>query len=97
MPKYDFIVAGRWRNHEAVREVLGIIQGSGKTAYCFIENLYEGEKLEFDLKDVEPTISGLEKLPQDDEFIKKIFDIDMAGEKNAANFLLSCPQESQVI
>ena len=91
MPKYDFIVAGRWRNHEAVREVLGIIQGSGKTAYCFIENLYEGEKLEFDLKDVEPTISGLEKLPQDDEFIKKIFDIDMAGEKNAANFLLVLP------
>lgn len=91
MAKYDFFVAGRWRNHEAVREVLGIIRGSGKTAYCFIENLYEGEKLEFDVKDVEPTISGLEKLSQDDAFIKKIFDIDMTAEKDSANFLLVLP------
>jgi hypothetical protein len=91
MAKYDFFVAGRWRNHEAVREVLGIIRDSGKTAYCFIENLYEGEKLEFDVKDVEPTVRGLESLPQDDEFIKKIFDIDMAAEKDAANFLLVLP------
>lgn len=91
MPKYDFFVAGRWRNHEAVREVLDIIRDSGKTAYCFIDNLYEGEKLEFDVKDVEPTMSGLESLPQDDEFIKKIFENDMAGEKEATNFLLVLP------
>jgi nucleoside 2-deoxyribosyltransferase len=91
MPKYDFFVAGRWRNYEAVREVLEIIRDSGKTAYCFIDNLYEGEKLEFDPKDVEPTISGLEKLSQDDELIKKIFDKDMAGEKSADNFLLVLP------
>jgi len=91
MSKYDFFVAGRWRNHEAVREVLEIIRASGKTAYCFIDNLYEGEKLEFDTTDVEPTISGLEKLPQDDEFIKKIFDKDMDGERSADNFLLVLP------
>jgi hypothetical protein len=30
-------------------------------------------------------------LPQDDEFIKKIFEKDMAGEKGAANFLLVLP------
>jgi hypothetical protein len=91
MAHYDFFVAGRWRNHEAVREVLSIIRDSGKTAYCFIENLYEGEKLEFDVKDVEPTIRGLELLPQDDEFIEKIFGIDMAAEKEADNFLLVLP------
>lgn len=91
MAKYDFFVAGRWRNHEAVREVLGIIRDSGKTAYCFIENLYEGEKLEFDVKDVEPTMRGLESLSQDDAFIKKIFDRDMDAEKDAANFLLVLP------
>lgn len=91
MAKYDFFVAGRWRNHEAVREVLEIIRASGKTAYCFIDNLYEGEKLEFDLADVEPTISGLEKLRQDDELIKKIFDKDMAGERSADAFLLVLP------
>ena len=90
-PRYDFFVAGRWRNHEAVREVLDIIRDSGRTAYCFIDNLYEGEKLEFDTQDVEPTMSGLEALPQDDEFIRKIFDKDMAGEKDAANFLLVLP------
>lgn len=91
MPRYDFFVAGRWRNHQAVREALDAIRDSGKTAYCFIDNLYEGEKLEFDLSDVEPTISGLEKLQQDDEFIKMIFDKDMAGEKSADNFLLVLP------
>lgn len=91
MAKYDFFVAGRWRNHEAVCEVLDIIRDSGKTAYCFIENTWEGEKLEFDYKDVEPTISGLEKLSQDDELVKKIFDKDMDGERSADNFLLVLP------
>lgn len=91
MPKYDFFVAGRWRNHEAVREVLDMIRASGRTAYCFIENSWQGEKLEFDTRDVEPTISGLEKLSQDDELIRKIFDKDMDAEKDAANFLLVLP------
>lgn len=92
MTKYDFFVAGRWRNHEAVREVLGIIRASGKTAYCFIENLYEEEKLKFDAgKGVESTMQRLESLSQDDAFIKKIFEIDMSAEKEADNFILVLP------
>lgn len=92
MTKYDFFVAGRWRNREAVKEVLDAIRASGKTAYCFIENLYEGEKVEFSLDgDIETTMQSLETLPMKDPFIRKIFDTDIAAERNSENFILVLP------
>ena len=90
--KYDFFVAGRWRNREEVKQVLGMIRGSGHTAYCFIENLYEGEKVEFNMDgDIESSMQRLESLPQDDPFVKKVFEIDMDAERESAAFLLVLP------
>lgn len=92
MAKYDFFVAGRWRNRDAVNEVLGLIRSSGKTAYCFIENLYEGEKVEFSMEgDIETIMQTLEALPQEDGFVKKVFEIDMQAERESDNFLLVLP------
>jgi hypothetical protein len=92
MAKYDFFVAGRWRNREAVKEVLDIIRANGKTAYCFIENLYEGEKVEFSLTgDIETIMQNLESLPMNDPFIRKIFDIDITAERESESFILVLP------
>ena len=92
MPNYDFFVAGRWRNREAVKVVLDLIRASGKTAYCFIENLNEGEKVEFSLRgDIETIMQSLESLPMNDPFVRKIFDIDIIAERQSENFILVLP------
>ena len=92
MTKYDFFVAVRWRNREAVKEVLDVIRASGKSAYCFIENLYEGERVEFSLDgDIETIMQSLELLPMSDPLVRKIFDIDITAERQSDNFILVLP------
>lgn len=90
--KYDYFVAGRWRNREAVKEVLDTIRVNGKSAYCFIENLYDGEKVEFSLEgDIESIMQSLETLPISDPFVSKIFNTDITAEREATNFILVLP------
>lgn len=92
MAKYDFFVAGRWRNRDAVHEALSVVRASGKTAYCFIENKYEGEKVEFALDgDPHAFMAKFEELPQDDPLIHKIFTADITAERGSDAFLLVLP------
>lgn len=94
MSKYDFFIAGRWRNKDNIKPVLDIVRASGKTAYCFIENAYEGEKLSFNIdsqEDIETSMLASEELPQDDPMIRKIFENDISGERDSDNFLLILP------
>lgn len=92
MQHYDFFIAGRWRNYHEIQKVLDIVRTSGKTAYCFIENLYEGEKIEFSQSnDIECIMRKLESLDMSDDFLDKIFATDMAAERNSDNFLLVLP------
>lgn len=92
MAKYHFFVAGRWRNKDAVKEVLDTVRSSGKTAYCFIENLYEGEKVEFSPEgDTETIMQGFESLPMSDPLVRKIFNTDITAERESENFLLVLP------
>jgi hypothetical protein len=92
MAKYDFFIAGRWRNYEEVKKVAEIVRSNGKTAYCFIDNLYEGEKVEFKQDDsIEIRMQKLESLPKDDEFIKQIFKKDMQAQRDSDSFLLVLP------
>lgn len=92
MPKYSFFIAGRWRNKDNVKAALETVRASGKTAYCFIENSYEGEAVEFKM-DGDPDIfmKQSEELDQDDPFIRKIFDADISAERESENFLLVLP------
>ena len=92
MARYDFFIAGRWRNKDQVKAVLDIVRAGGKTAYCFIENEYKGETVEFRTED-DPEIfmKQSEQLPQDDPLMRKIFHTDMAAERDADNFLLVFP------
>lgn len=90
--KYDFFIAGRWRNEATVREVLNAVRANGKTAYCFIENDYKGEKIEFTAgQDADIFMKKSEALSQNDTLIKKIFETDMKAELNSDNFILVFP------
>jgi hypothetical protein len=92
MKKNDFFIAGRWRNYENVKAALDAVRAAGKTAYCFIENHYAGEKVEFDpTGDINGTMTTLEGLTLDDSLVQKIFDTDITGEKEAINFVLILP------
>jgi hypothetical protein len=92
MAKYDFFVAGRWRNYPEVKKVLDSVRAHDKTAYCFIENLYEGSKVEFKHDaSIELIMQKLESLPKDDDFIKRIFENDMQAQRDSDNFLLVLP------
>lgn len=94
MSQYDFFIAGRWRNKDNVRAVLNAVRASGKTAYCFIENAYEGEKLSFNAasqEDIEATMQASEAMPQNDPMIRKIFENDITGERESDSFLLVLP------
>lgn len=92
MSKYDFFIAGRWRNYPEVKKVLDLVRSHNKTAYCFIENLYEGSKVEFKHDaSIETIMQKLESLPKDDDFIKHIFQNDMQAQRDSDNFLLVLP------
>ena len=94
MAKYNFFIAGRWRNKDNIKPVLDAVRKSGKTAYCFIENAYEGEKLSFNInsqEDIEASMQASEAMPQDDPMIRKIFEADITGERESDNFLLVLP------
>lgn len=92
MPQYDFFIAGRWRNKDNVKAVLDVVRASGKTAYCFIENAYEGEKVEFKTdENPEVFMEQAEALPQGDPQMRKIFETDMNAQRDSENFLLVLP------
>jgi hypothetical protein len=92
MAKYDIFIAGRWRNYPEVKKVLDCVRSNNKTAYCFIENLYEGSKIEFKQdSDIELIMQQLESLPKDDEFIREIFEKDMQAQRDSEQFLLVLP------
>ena len=92
MATYDFFIAGRWRNKDSVKSVLDVVRDSGKTAYCFIENEYKGEAVEFKMDDDPDTfMKQSEELLQNDPLIRKIFETDMTAEREAENFLLVLP------
>lgn len=92
MTTYDFFIAGRWRNKDAIKPVIDVVRASGNTAYCFIENEYTGEDVEFKL-DGDPDIfmKQSEELPQNHPLIRKIFENDITAERAAENFLLVLP------
>jgi hypothetical protein len=92
MPQNEFFIAGRWRNKDNIKPVLDAVRAAGHTAYCFIENEYEGEKVEFKTDgDPDLFMKQSEELSQDDPLIRKIFEIDIAAERDAEKFLLVLP------
>lgn len=90
--QYDFFIAGRWRNHAAIKEVLDVVRSTGKTAYCFIENIHEGEKVEFRPDEsIEMSMRATEALTLDDPFMRSVFETDIAAQRNSTALLLVFP------
>lgn len=91
MSKYDFFIAGRWRNRDEVMKVTNIVRSAGYTAHCFLENDYSEvlESLGLDSRSMES--ENTEKLPQDHPLIQEIFKKDLAGQEASENFLLVLP------
>lgn len=85
---HDFFVAGRWRNKQAIEEVVQAIRGSGKTVYCFLENLHEKE---LHTADTEAAAVDFEARTQDDPVVCQVFQMDLAAQKQSTNFLLVLP------
>jgi len=75
-----------------VKEVLRAVRAAGFTAYCFIENEYKGEKIDFAAaKDINAFMEATERLDQSDPFINKVFEKDMAAERASDKFILVLP------
>ena len=92
MAKYDFFIAGRWRNKDNIKPILDVIRTSGKSAYCFIENSYEGEAIEFKMdENLDVFMKKSEEMSQNNPLIRKIFDVDITAERESDNFLLVLP------
>lgn len=92
MSKYDFFIAGRWRNKDNIKPVVDMVRTSGHSAYCFIENEYESETLSVKVDgDPEMFMKQSEAMAQDDPIIREIFDADISAERAADIFLLVLP------
>lgn len=92
MSEYDFFIAGRWRNKDEILPVVQALRSYGKKVYCFIENDYHGEQVEFDFdSDPDVFMKQMEALPQSHPLIQKIFQTDMEAQKASQAFVLVLP------
>jgi hypothetical protein len=94
--KYDYFIAGKWRNRRQVENVMNALRSEGKKVYCFIENPYDGDGIRFDTKpdaDVEPMMSAIENLNdwQTNPTFKKIFENDMEAERTSEAIIVVFP------
>lgn len=94
--KYDYFVAGRWRNRDAINSIVAKLREAGKKVYCFTDNAYEGDGIKFDPSpdaDPEAMISATENLAdwQTNPTFRKIFEADMQAQRDAAAFILVFP------
>ncbi|MEO6761628.1 MAG: hypothetical protein ABI220_04615 [Candidatus Saccharimonadales bacterium] len=96
MSKYDYFVAGRWRNRDAINTVVKQLRDTGKRVYCFIDNSYNGDGISIDSSlesDTEAAIFATENLSdwQFNPTFRKIFEADMQAGRNADAFILVFP------
>ncbi len=94
--KYEYFIAGRWRNKSSIRQVLEVIRSSGKSAYCFIENEYHDDGISIDTSEtanVDSFMLQLENLEdwQNNPTAKQIFESDMTALKESSEFVLVFP------
>ena len=94
--KYDYFVAGRWRNHEAIRTIVDAIRATGKKVYCFIDNEYDAHGVKFGgaaSADADAMMSASENLAdwQTNPTFREVFETDMQAQRDAKEFILVFP------
>lgn len=96
MSKYDYFVAGRWRNRDAINEIVMQIRTAGKSVHSFTDNNYDGDGIKFDSSseaDPEKMIAATENLSdwQTNPTFRKIFEADMQAQRESDAFILVFP------
>lgn len=93
--KYDYFVAGRWRNHKKLENVVSKLREAGKRVYYFTESQYEGYNIHSKLnsEDIEARMREEEMIEdwQNDPLLKKIFETDMQNLKDSAAIVVVFP------
>lgn len=92
---YDFFIASRWRNKDAVLELTEKLRGLDKSVYCFIE----GDVTENDIPANNHTLTPEEYMQKfentpdwkNDPAMKDIFETDMQALKDSKNLILLLP------
>lgn len=86
--KYEFFIAGKFRNKDAIMDICDAFDKRNISNFCFLRN---------DVDYADPNLSQEEKqkvfegLNLNSEPVVKIFERDMAAEKASENFLLVLP------
>ncbi len=93
--KYDYMLAGKWRNHDSIRTLLDALRKAGKKVYCFIDNAYDSDGILIDTSGhgVEEFMARLETIHdwQDNPTFRKIYENDMSGLREAEEFIMVFP------
>ena len=94
--KYDYFIAGRWRNHQEIRKLIKVLRESNKKVYCFVDNAYNSDGIIIDNNpnaDVENFMSKLESVEdwRNNPTFQKIYENDMNGLRNSETFIVVFP------
>lgn len=86
--KYEFFIAGKFRNKDAIMEICDVFEERKISNFCFLRNDvdYADQNLSQEEKQ-----KVFESLDLNSEPVVKIFERDMKAEKASKNFLLVLP------
>ena len=94
--KYDYFIGGDSRNGEAVEHVLEAVRLAGKTAYCFLENAYNGDENnpspDLDANAAMHTLESFEGWRTNPTFLH-FFEKDMNAIRNSTEAIFVFPSE----
>ncbi len=87
--KYDYFVAGRWRNRDEILKLVIALREKGKSVYCFLDAEQSIHRLK---EDPEESMQVFESKDwQTDPYVREVFEKDMQAERDAKNFILLLP------
>lgn len=84
--QYDYFIASRFRNKDAVLDLTARLRGKGKSVYCFLED-YD------DSQSPEEYMQKFETIPnwREDASVKDMFEKDMNALKDSETLVLLLP------
>ncbi len=96
--KYDYFIAGKYRNKENVLDLTRRLREKGKSVYCFAESMASINHVgEIDV-DGENAMKRFESIHDwwNDSRVQDVFRTDLEAEKNSDNFVLLMPAGKSV-
>lgn len=96
--KYDYFVAGKYRNKENVLDLTKRLREKGKSVYCFVESAASISHVGEIHEDGESAMQKFENIDDwwNDEKVKDVFRTDLEAEKDSENFVVLLPAGKSV-